>query len=61
MSQSVKPWTIYRNGNAIAYADSHNQVAKIIRAFLRIHPHDKFTVQFTGKAVSHCGDKGTPL
>jgi hypothetical protein len=61
MSESVKLWTIYRNENVIAYADSHKQVSRIIRQFQKIYPNAKFTAQFTGKAVSHCGDKGTPL
>lgn len=52
MSQSLKPWTIYRNGNAIAYADSHKDVSRIIRQFLKQYPHDKFTTRFT-EAKSH--------
>ena len=61
MLESVKPWSIYRNENRIAQADSHNQVARIVRQFTKLYPHDRITVRFTGKAVSHCGDKGTPL
>jgi hypothetical protein len=47
MPQPLKPWTIYRNDKVIAYADSHKQVAGIIRQFLKQYPHDKFTTRFT--------------
>jgi hypothetical protein len=61
MYEAVKPWSIYRNENRIAQADSHNQVARIVRQLTRRYPHDKITVRFIGKAISHSGDRGTPL
>lgn len=60
MYETVKPWGIYRGMNQIAQADSHSQVARIVRQMVKLYPYDKITVRFNGKAISHCEDGGKP-
>lgn len=45
MYETVKPWSIYRNENQIAQADSHSQVARIVRQLGKLYPHDKITAR----------------
>lgn len=60
MYEPMKAWSIYRDDNRIAQADSHNQVARIVRQLTKLYPHDKITVRFTGKSISHCEAGGKP-
>jgi hypothetical protein len=61
MSEELKTWLIYRNDNQIANAMSHSQVARIVKQLTKRYPHDRITVRFNGKPISHCGDGGKSL
>lgn len=59
------PWRVWRNWRGVRTIagdyPSRRDAERAIRQLRRINRHSVFTVEFIGKAIAHCSDRGKPV